>query len=165
MKLNKKPEDYLKYDSTSKTGLRWIESPSRKVKAGDEAFTRIDSGGYYGGKFNYVSFSAHQIIMYLIHGKWSSRSLHCDHRDGNRLNNNIDNLRFVLPTGNQRNANRKIQSNNKSGVNGLSLWSNRGYTYWRGNYAGKYLYNKDKQVVIDWLEETRKSDPLYLTTN
>ena len=154
-------KDYLKYDPTSSTGLRWIKSPSRKCKVGDEAFTRI-SGGYYGGIFNYVNYQAHQVIMFLQYGKWSDRSIHVDHRDGNKTNNNIDNLRFVSPTGNQRNDNRKMQSNNTSGIKGLSLWTANGHTYWRASHGKRKKVNKDKQVCLDWLNEMREDDAEYL---
>ena len=156
-------KDYLKYDPTSSTGLRWIKSPSYRFKEGDEAFTS-KSGGYYVGRFDYVMYSAHQVIMFLQHGKWSDRNNPIDHINGDKTNNNMDNLRFVSPTGNQRNANRKMQSNNTSGVIGLSLWTNnRGYTYWRGQYSGDMIVDKDKQMCIDWLNEMRQNDKQYIS--
>ena len=156
-------KDYLAVDSTSKTGLRWIKNRGTRGKAGQEAFTRIGYDGYYGGSFNYTSYSAHQVIMYLIHNEWSNRLKHVDHIDGNKLNNNINNLRFVSPTGNQRNDNRKLSSNNTSGIKGLHLWTD-GYnnTYWRAKVANKVKVSKDKQVCIDWLDRTRKNDPQYI---
>ena len=155
-------KDYLKYDPTSSTGLRWIKSPSRRCKVGDEAFTRI-SGGYYGGKFNYVNYQAHQVIMFLQRGEWSSRKKHIDHSDGNRKNNNIDNLRFVSPTGNQKNANRKININNTSGIKGID-YNNDGSFRARYYVNGKQVSksSKDKQVCIDWLNEMRENDAEYL---
>ena len=87
-------EDYLKYDETSKTGLRWIKDRG-KVKAGDEAFTRINGGGYYGGIFNYQSYYAHQVIMYLLEGKWSDRYTNVHHKDEDKLNNKRSNLEFL----------------------------------------------------------------------
>ena len=157
-------KDYLKYDPTSSTGLRWIKSPSTRVKEGDEAFTSKNTFGYYIGKFDYTIYSAHQVIMFLQHGKWSNINEHIDHIDGDRTNNNIDNLRFVSPTGNQRNANRRMNSNNTSGIKGLSLWTNNhGYTYWRGSYCGDKIVDKDKQVCIDWLNKMRQNDKQYIT--
>ena len=94
MKNKKDIKDCLKIDKNSKTGLCWTQDVG-KVKAGDEAFTAIKSGGYYGGSFNYKSYNAHQVIMFLEHGKWSNNQLHIDHIDGNKLNNKVDNL---MPT-------------------------------------------------------------------
>ena len=46
---------------------------------------------------------AHHIIWYLVYGKWPTLSI--DHRDNNKLNNSIDNL---------REANASLQAINKS---------------------------------------------------
>tara|TARA_R110001599_G_scaffold180823_4_gene373513 strand:+ start:1495 stop:1983 length:489 start_codon:yes stop_codon:yes gene_type:complete len=153
--------EYLKYDSTSSTGLRWIKSPSHKCKEGDEAFTSANKG-YYCGIFDYVMYSAHQVIMFLQHGKWSDRTLHIDHINGDKTNNNIDNLRFVSPTGNQKNDNRKMQSNNTSGIKGIDYnWSSfRARYYVNGKQVSKS--SKDKQVCIDWLNEMRQNDEQYI---
>jgi hypothetical protein len=159
--IKKNIKDYLKYDPTSSTGLRWIKSPSHKCKEGDEAFTSAATG-YYCGTFDYVMYSAHQVIMFLHHGKWSDKTLYIDHINGDKTNNNIDNLRFVSPTGNQKNDNRKMQSNNTSGIKGLSLWVTGGYCYWRAQYSGSSKVNKDKQVCIDWLNEMRQNDEQYI---
>ena len=88
-------KEYLKVDSTSKTGLRWIQSPSKKIKAGQEAFTTVKTAGYYGGDFNYKTYNAHQIIMFLEYGKWSDRFTNIHHKDENKLNNNLSNLEFI----------------------------------------------------------------------
>ena len=91
----KKIKEYLKVDSSSKTGLRWIKKPANQVNIGDEAFTTLKSGGYYGGTFNYKTFNAHQIIMFLEHDKWSNRFTNIHHKDENKLNNNLSNLEFI----------------------------------------------------------------------
>lgn len=91
-------EDYLKYDETSKTGLRWIKKPSRKVQVGAEAFTTVKGApgnDYYGGSFNYQTIYAHRVVMYLLEGKWSNNNLHVHHKDGNRFNNKRSNLEFI----------------------------------------------------------------------
>ena len=157
-----KASECLKIDDTSKTGLRWIKDRGR-VKAGDEAMTAISSGGYYQGKFNGVVYQTHQMIMYLEHGIWSSRNKHIDHIDGNKLNNKRSNLRFVTPTGNQRNANRKIQSNNTSGIKGLFKVFNQGKYRWKSSHAGRTLYTGlDKELAITRLKEARDNDSQYL---
>jgi len=164
--MKKYIEDYLKYDNTSITGLRWIKSPNYKYKVGDEAFTQIDRYGYYAGYFGGRTYHAHQVIMFLQLGEWSSRKKHIDHSDGNRKNNDISNLRFVSPTGNQKNANRKLNVNNTSGVKGVDLYSIWGHSYWRARHYinGKQVSktSKNKQLVLDWLNEMRENDAEYL---
>jgi len=164
-KKNLKIEDYLAVDNTSKTGLRWIKNKGTAY-SGNEAFTRVDPCGYYGGKFNSISYTAHQVIMYLTYGEWSTIKKHVDHIDGNRSNNNIDNLHFVSATGNQKNDNRKLNRNNTSGIKGLGLVTINGRTYWLAqHYVNRKQVrktSKDKQVCIDWLTESRKNDSQYI---
>lgn len=156
-------KDYLKYDPTSSTGLRWIKKPSKRAKEGDEAFTSKNTFGYYIGKFDYTMYLAHQVIMFLQYEKWSDINNHIDHIDGNKTNNNIDNLRFVSPTGNQKNANRKLNVNNTTGIKGIDYNND-------GSFRARYYVNgrqvskssKDKQVCIDWLNEKRENDAEYL---
>ena len=163
--LKLKIEDYLEYDPTSKTGLRWIQDRGYIVKAGQEAFTSVGSHGYYTGKFNNKCYCAHQVIMFLLYGKWTNTYLHTDHIDGDKLNNNKDNLRFVTPTGNQRNANRKMQKNNTSGISGLSQVFLHGKLRWKAQYAGAVLYTGlDKEFAIKRLELVKENDSKYVTT-
>ena len=152
-------KDFLKVDPTSRTGLRWIKDRGRRVKAGDEAFTGVDSQGYYRGKFDYKTYAAHQVIMYLTYGEWSDRAKHIDHIDGNRTNNLIDNLRFVTATGNQRNANRRLDLRNTTGIVGLTIQDNR----FRAQYVGQTLYwGKSKEIAIARLEVAKANDPQFV---
>ena len=162
---NLKIEDYLAVDNTSKTGLRWIKDKGRAY-SGNEAFTAINGYGYYNGKFNSINYNTHQVIMYLTYGEWSTSENQIDHIDGNKSNNNIDNLRFVSATGNQKNDNRKLNDNNTSGIKGLDLWTVNGYNYWRARHYinGKRVSktSKVKQVCINWLTESRLNDSQYI---
>ena len=54
---------------------------------------------------------------------------HIDHVDGDKLNNNVNNLRFVNPAGNQLNANRKMNLNNTSGIKGIGFYTRNGYSF------------------------------------
>ena len=158
-------KEYLKVDSTSKTGLRWIKNKGTRAKAGQEAFTTVRGDGYYGGSFTNKHYQAHKIIMFLEHGKWSNYSLHTDHIDGNKLNNSIDNLRFVTPTSNQRNANRKMPSNNTSGYVGVSPFNSYadGSIKYRAQYAGKLLgYGPDAKKLSTLVEKAKEKDSQYL---
>lgn len=79
--------NYLKYDPTSSTFLRWIKSDSKQVKPGDEA-------GFYNTstfriKFESIQYYSSQIIYYLFNGFIPKKVTYLD---GNRRNLSIDNL-------------------------------------------------------------------------
>ncbi|HAL69296.1 MAG TPA: Fis family transcriptional regulator [Pseudomonas sp.] len=77
----------------------------------------VDESGYQvicvGGK----RYFAHRLAWFYIHGEWPDG--HIDHRDGDRLNNAIANLRIATPAQNAHNAQTPIT--NKSGVKGVSF--------------------------------------------
>lgn len=67
---------------------------------------------------------AHQVAWLLTHGAIPD-GLFIDHIDGDATNNAITNLRVVTHSENHRN--RKIQSNNKSGVPGVRFKAGKWY--------------------------------------
>jgi len=69
---------------------------------------------------NRARFQAHRIAWVLYYGEWPAGKL--DHIDGNGLNNKITNLRMVTSAENSKNC--KMNSKNKSGVNGV-CWERR----------------------------------------
>jgi hypothetical protein len=124
--------DFIYYDESSPTGLRWKvdrwrgweDSPYIFKKAGDVA------GGYQhhkatGRKSWVVSITlhgkkcfrlAHHVVYELVTGV-IPEAMQIDHIDGNPLNNRKENLRAVVPEVNMRNK-RKYKSND-SGVTGV----------------------------------------------
>jgi len=95
-------KEYLEYDPTSKTGLRWKQDSGAWGIKGNEAFTGINGWGYYNGTLKRNHFYAHQIVMFLNTGEWGiAKEKIIDHIDDDKLNNNINNLRFVTPKQNQ----------------------------------------------------------------
>jgi len=116
----------LKYDS--ETGkLFWRERPIgmcpseghwkmwNKQHAGKEAFTGIGAAGYYHGSILNIDLSAHRVAWLLHYKEWPFGTV--DHRDGDRTNNIITNLRDVSLAVNLKN--QKMKSSNTSGVNGV----------------------------------------------
>jgi hypothetical protein len=100
-----------------------------------QAFTTI-SDGYLTGAIDGSNYKAHRVIWKMINGE-EPESI--DHIDGNRSRNVLENLRAATLVENSRN--RKIPTNNKSGVIGVYLWDHNGHQYWAALVAPKrYAY-------------------------
>lgn len=128
MKINEIPEnigDYLEYDETSSTFLRWKKLYGKKnqINVGDEAGYLNKCNRYCLTSFNDIQYKNHRIIYFLHYGYCPNI---IDHIDGNPSNNNINNLREA--TISKNNHNRTINKNSTTGVKGLSIIKQ---TYWR----------------------------------
>lgn len=83
---------------------------------------RINKGGYYdvslckNGKAK--NFKVHRLVANaFIDNPYNKKNV--DHRDGNRTNNKVNNLRYATDSENQHN--KSMQSNNTSGVTGINF--------------------------------------------
>lgn len=91
------------------------------------------STGYVRIYIHGKRYYAHRLAWYLHYGVWPDE---LDHRDRNRRNNRISNLRECLHSQNMKN--RGLHKNNKSGIPGVRLY--------RGKYEarivadGKYVH-------------------------
>lgn len=133
MKIKNIPKDiseYLEYDITSPSFLRWkkLSKYTSTAKVGDSAGT-LHSHGYYTCCVKQKSMLCHRIVFFLHNG-------YCpdilDHIDGNRQNNNINNLREA--TSSQNTWNQKLSKRNTSGIKGITTWAHTKYPdieYWR----------------------------------
>jgi len=100
----------------------------------------INSGGYYNvtlcknGKGKNLSVHRLIAIAFIDNPK---KKLCVDHVDNNRLNNNVNNLRWV--TNQENNQNRSISSKNTSGVKGVTF--DKVHKKWKAfiNIDGKYI--------------------------
>ena len=115
------------YDETSPTFLRFkndvYKGRHKHIKvasAGDPAGWVIK--GYFKVKYNRENYYAHRVAWILLNGSIDN-CFQVDHIDGNRLNNNINNLRLVDHKTNARN--RKAYSNNNTGFTGVCFYSKR----------------------------------------
>jgi len=126
-----KLSDYLYYDVSSPTFLRWKVSKG-KVMANAVA-------GYLGLRkeekdYGYIKLQGRRIpiarvIWELFNGPIPNGMV-IDHLDGDKWNNRISNLAVKTRQGNTQNLERR--SDNKSGIPGICIRQQR---------KGKYVYN------------------------
>lgn len=151
--------EYVEYDETSSTGIRWIKlyRCKNQKSIGDEAGSR-NKKGYYILGFNNRLYFVHRIVFFLHYNNCPNI---IDHIDNNPSNNKIENLRAANKSENQHN--RKINKNNKSGCKGLNiLTSTSGKEYWHCKINNKYAYfRKDspnsRQLAEQWLIDNREN--------
>lgn len=159
MKTNEIPAnigEYLKYDETSSTGLRWIKKSGKRNHIGDIAGCK-NTEGYFQTRLDKKLYMNHRIIFFLHHGYCTEM---IDHIDCCRTNNKIDNLREATHSENCSNA--KLNKNNKCGHKGIRKKIQGRHTYWYINITkNKKTYTKyfpiDKfQEACDYADALRK---------
>lgn len=118
-KYSEKIKEFLKYDETSPSFLRWIKKSAlgSSVTAGDVAGSLDNLDGYWKLHALGNHYKVARVIWFLHFGK-IPEGFYVDHIDRNRANNNINNLRLVPPVINGRN--RTKNSNNSTGENGIT---------------------------------------------
>lgn len=136
MKLTQKEVKKLFYYDFCTGNLYWrVDRGPNKVK-GNIAGS-LNKSGYIRIKINDSSYSAHRIIWLYVYGKLNE-NLQIDHKDGNRSNNKLDNLREVTQSINQQNQRRhKI---GKSGYLGVYYMPTKNKYKAEINQNGKRIY-------------------------
>jgi len=146
--------EHFYLDSESPSGLRW----NRDVRVGRARRLRIEKGSYVGclvkesGKIkawmvnlNKKSYCVHRIIWFMVHG-YSDTTKVIDHLNGDPSDNRIQNL--SLKTIQENSQNRFKSKNNKTGVNGVSLYKS-GYGA-ESCVAGCKVNLKDKKKYFSF---------------
>lgn len=107
--------EWFSYDP--KTGeFRWIKEPRTIGPClGKVAGTTRENGYIFISVPGYGQIGAHRLAWIYVHGL-TIGGAEIDHRDTNPGNNAIDNLR--LATSSEQKQNKKVQSNNRSGLKG-----------------------------------------------
>lgn len=116
--------EVIAYDPTSKTGLRWIEERQRIQVGAEAGCIRATTRGtdYWSVGLGLKVYRAHRLIWELVHGP-IPEGMEVDHRDGNGLNNAVDNLRVVTGILNRRNT--ATRQDNSTGVTGVRYQTGR----------------------------------------
>ena len=110
-------ESILKYEQ--ETGkLYWKCNLNSRARQGKEAGC-VNKNGYKQIRFQGKSYLAHRIAFLLHHG-WLPNTI--DHKDGNKANNKISNLRAADSSLN--NANKPVSKRNKTGIKGVHKATN-----------------------------------------
>lgn len=148
--------DYVYYDETSPSFLRWkVDRRGGKVgqilvkAAGEDAGSSVGNYGYFQMGLFGVRYLNHRVIWVLFHGSIDPE-MQIDHKDGNRGNNSIDNLRLVTSDINSRN--QSVHCNNTTGATGVSRMStNKGrYHYYIAHWNA--FNGKQKQKCFSILK-------------
>ena len=106
--------EVLNYDSIS--GLfTWKVATARRIKIGMVAGTKT-SQGYRSICINNIKYYEHILAWFYIHGEWPLSQL--DHKDMDKSNNRITNLRPASETQNAHNI--KAHRDNRHGYKGVS---------------------------------------------
>lgn len=124
-------KDYLSYcPDTGK--ITWIKAPCTWIKPGRE-FGNLTKYGYLRGRVGNLQIMVHRLAWFMYYGACPKK--HLDHKNGNRTDNRIINLREVSPLENAKN--QKVYKNNKSGVSGVGLDKRSNKWYAEGSKCGK----------------------------
>lgn len=101
-----------------------IRKKSRNSRYVGKPAGTISSKGYVKIQLNGRMYSAHRLIYQIANSiDILSADIQIDHIDGDKQNNNPNNLRLATNQDNQRNV--KIQRNNTSGFKGVTYEKNR----------------------------------------
>ena len=99
--------------------------------AGKEAFTALDSKGYFRSAILSKEYRVHRIIWLWVFGKWPKGQI--DHINHDKKDNRLVNLRDV--THRENHKNQSIAKNNTSGCAGV--------------YFNKQIEKWQAQIMID----------------
>lgn len=160
---------HLRIDETSPTGLRWKDTShckNRVVEPGDIAGSWDDKStpAYYKITFKGKTYKAHRIIWFLHTGN-DPETFKVDHKDQNRRNNTIGNLRLV---------------SNKQSADNRGIWGKvdyRGVSWHKGSscYVSVFrdnnvhenlgLYETAEDAALVWDHKALQSNNSYKLLN
>ena len=137
------------FDYDPHTGiLRWRVSKARRIHTGDIA--GVPSGNRLNVMIDYCNYKVHHLCWAYFYGVWPTSEL--DHKDGNGLNNSIDNLREA--TRSQNSGNMRAHSDNVLGFKGVSQSRNKFVARVKGRRIG--LYDTPEEAYASYCVEAKK---------
>lgn len=139
---------HLRYDP--ETGELFWKVHRQKVKPGQRAGTLDKSTGYRQVRVHGKIIYAHRLAWALYHGTMPTRRL--DHKDGDRTNNRIANLRES--TASQNGANAKVRKDNATGLKGVRFDKSR------GKYKAR-LRKDGQEKFLGWFETAEEAHERY----
>lgn len=129
------------YDHVS--GKLYWKVNRQSIKRNQEA-GNITKFGYKKVRIDGKDYQIHRIIYKLHHGDIPTDK-QIDHIDGNKLNNRLNNLRLV---DNQENGkNRRINSDNKSGIVGICWYKKSNKWQAQIKVNGKMIYLGQSKIL------------------
>ena len=158
------PQAVLKewYDYNSSTGdFIWIKEP-RPIRPvlGKIAGTRVRATGYVMISVpGFGLIGAHRLAWIYIHGR-TIGGAEIDHRDTNSSNNAISNLR--LATSSEQKQNKKVQSNNRSGLKGAFYHDCRKGKKWRSQIVVREN-GKRRVIFLGYFDSPVEAHQAYAT--
>jgi len=121
--------------------LRWRTSRGRSERLGLAG--KVTSEGYREVRINSRFYMVHRVVFFWVYGFWPDQ---VDHRNNNKGDNSISNLRAASHSQNRQNV--RLQSNNSSGIKGVGWnkqvmkWQVRitlnGKVFCLGSYEDKF---------------------------
>ena len=108
-----------------------------------------DQNGYVVVGLNKKRYYVHRLIWWLLNGELPSDQI--DHKNGDRSDNSIKNLRCV--DGFENHLNLKKNSRNKSGYTGVSFCNTSGK--WRASVRYRH-----KEVLAKWFDTVEEAAEL-----
>ncbi len=124
----------LHYDPL--TGIWTALINRRRTRAGSHPAV-LNTQGYIQLGVDGRIYLSHRLAWFYVHGVWIDE---VDHRDLDKTNNRLANLRDA--TRSQNSANKPAQSNNKSGLKGVSWFPGSVSNPWRAaiGYEKKQIH-------------------------
>ena len=149
-------KDIAEYDESSPTFLRYkVARANGAIPAGTVAGS-FDSYGYGQVYIRDRIYKTHRVIYCLVSGKDLDSSLIIDHIDGDKSNNNMDNLRLTTLSENTRNIVWESVKPTNTGERAISLRDESYRVLWTENGKQRertFSYRRSKRSKEEAFEE------------